>query len=319
MKPTFARIRASGATWVALHPYARIHADGGVDASRYSSPGRPSRRDRGRAAAREAKEQSGAHHERAPAHWTAPIEFAHKAGLKVLIKPHLAYWGSPFRWRGEIRFDDEASWKRFFSSYGAWIERVARACRKADAFVVGTELDATLGRRREWHELIRRVRRASTVPLTYAANWSDFERVPFWKSLDAIGIQAYFPLSSAQRPKLADLRHAWKARMRALTRYAEKHAKDIVFTELGYNTSFEAASKPWDYRSDGAAAAPLQQDCMRAALEAIEAEPRVLGSFLWKWFPDPRPIGRDFPIATKGMLEVLASVWSSSLPKKSKK
>ena len=24
-----------------------------------------------------------------------------------MIKPHLAYWGSPFKWRGEIEFEDK--------------------------------------------------------------------------------------------------------------------------------------------------------------------------------------------------------------------
>ena len=300
MLPTFERIRASGATWVALHPYARIYADGRVDASRYSRPRR------GRA---------GQAKPAAPAHWTAPIEYARKAGLKILVKPHLAYWGSPFRWRGDIRFDDEETWRRFFESYGTWIEDVARACRKADAFVVGTELDATLAHAKRWSAIIRRVRKVTPTPLTYAANWSDFERVPFWKQLDAVGIQAYFPLSTAEQPKLADLRKAWATRMRELSRFAQRHGKDIVFTELGYNTSFKAAREPWDYKSDGLPAAPLQHACMRAALEAIESEPRVIGSFLWKWFPDPNPVGRDFPIATDGMLRVLRGVWSSTLPK----
>jgi hypothetical protein len=48
---------------------------------------------------------------------------------------------------------------------------------------------------------------------------------------------------------------------------------------------------------------------MRAALEAITAEPRVIGSFLWKWFPEPRPIGRNFRLATPEMKQLIRDVW----------
>ena len=70
------------------------------------------------------------------------------------------------------------------------------ACREADAFVVGTELDRILNHEAEWRTLIAEVRSIMKVPLTYAANWTDYKRVPFWDALDVIGIQAYFPVAS---------------------------------------------------------------------------------------------------------------------------
>ncbi len=296
MGPTMRRIRATGATWVALHPYASVRADGRVRWRRFARRG----------ASDKATE--------APARWYLPIRYAHEAGLKVLIKPHLAYWGSPFRWRGEIRFHDDARWRQFFGDYRAWIERIARGCAAADGFVVGTELDGTISHERDWRAIIAGVRKATKAPLTYAANWTDYERVPFWNALDIIGIQAYFPLCDDDDPTSAELTAAWATRMADLRRFAERTHKDIVFTELGYNTSFKAAREPWVHRSDGKAAEPLQLRCIAAALAAIEHEPRVRGSFLWKWFPEPRAVGRDFPLATRGVLGVLAQVWRSSLP-----
>ena len=53
-----------------------------------------------------------------------------------MIKPHLAYWGSPFRWRGDIVFETDAQWRRFFSEYEGWVTRAAEVCADADAFVV---------------------------------------------------------------------------------------------------------------------------------------------------------------------------------------
>jgi len=81
-----------------------------------------------------------------------------------------------------------------------------------------------------------------------------------------------------------------------------------VFTELGYSCSFDAAVRPWEARREEGAE-DLQARCMRVALEAVEAEPRVLGAFLWKWFPPPRVNGRDFRLATPWMRAAIRSVW----------
>ena len=60
--------------------------------------------------------------------------------------------------------------------------------------VVGTQLDRTLHFEDDWRLIIATVRRYFEGTLTYAANWTDYEKVPFWDALDVIGIQAYFPL-----------------------------------------------------------------------------------------------------------------------------
>ena len=83
----------------------------------------------------------------------------------------------------------------------------------------------------------------------------------------------------------------------------------MVFTELGYNQSHLAAARPWDSHSDGGEAAALQARCLRVALEVIEEEPRVIGAFLWKWFPEPHPVGRNFQLAVPHMMEVIRDVW----------
>lgn len=283
MRKTLRAIQARGAEWFAIHPYARIHGDGRV-----------TWRSRGRAA---------------PAHWTRPIEIAHELGLKILIKPHLAHWGSPFDWRGAIQFKDAVAWKRFFADYRAWILELASACAAADGFSVGCELDRTTHFEAEWRALIRGVRARSKAALTYASNWDSFEGVRFWDALDCIGIQAYFPLSDRGDPDRDVLVAAWRRRMASLRRYAHAHRRNIVFTELGYNRSFQAAKQPWAYATDGAEAEVLQARCMGVALDAIEAEGCVLGCFLWKWFPGRNPVGRDFQLATPAILREIERRW----------
>jgi hypothetical protein len=281
---TFADLRSLGSNWVAIHPYASISRDGTV---RFAplEPGQPPR-------------------------WLRrPIEEAHRQALQILIKPHLAHWRSGFSWRGEIAFEDEASWQRFFETYGEWIVALARVARDADAFAVGTELDRTVHRERDWRRLIARVRAETRAPLTYASNWSDYHRVPFWRALDAIGVQAYFPLATAPGADDDALRRSWSEGMRRLREVADRVDKDVVFTELGYPHSFDAAVRPWAFGSQGPDAAPVAEACLRAALEAIENEPRVIGAFLWKWFPMPRTRGRDFELDTPGMRRVIHAAW----------
>ena len=284
--PTLEAIRDLGANWVAIHPYASIDADGSL---RWSAidPENP------------------------PAHIVRPIREAHRLGLNICIKPHIAYWRSPFSWRGEITFADDEQWRRFWQDYKKWITQVAAVSGEADGFVVGTELDLTLDFEEEWRALIAEVRRHTDAPLTYAANWTDYRRVPFWDALDVIGIQAYFPLTDDPDYDEEDIRAGWADKMRELSEYSQQHNRNILFTELGYNQSHQAPIEPWDYNVDGVEALPVQVYCMRTALSAIAAEPRVVGALLWKWFPHPRPVGRNFQLASPPIKRVISEAWLS--------
>ena len=124
------------------------------------------------------------------------------------------------------------------------------------------------------------MRLATPAPLTYAANWTDYRRVPFWDALDSIGIQAYFPLTQNPEAEEPEIRRGWQKIMGQLKEFARENHRPIVFTELGYNRSHQAAVQPWAHRTDGKEAEELQALCMKIALEAIEKEPSVVGSFL---------------------------------------
>lgn len=274
-------IAADGANWVAIHPYARIHSDGRVS-WRDLDPD-------------------------APPDWIArPIEQAHRRGLKVMIKPHLAYWGSPFSWRGEIDFSDPQARKQFFADYQRWIVQVAAVSRDADAFVVGTELDRLTRHETPWRTLIAEVHRVHPGPLTYAANWDAYERVPFWDALDAVGIQAYFPLLSANEPVTeTSLSAAWRPIVADIRRISARTGKPVVFTELGYDASPRAAVEPWKSGRGGEA---VQRRALAAALAVIEDEPTIRGAFLWKWFPGDRQVG-DFRLSDPQVRQVLRQAW----------
>jgi hypothetical protein len=281
-------IRAVGGNWVAIHPYARIGKDGSV---RFRLP-----------AAGEA-----------PPGWLSrPIAWAHARKMKILVKPHLAYWGSGFGWRGEIAFAETKARARFFRDYEAWITRLLSFCAEADAFCVGTELGGTASHEAEWRRVIASSRRLYKGPLTYAANWDRYAKVGFWDALDVIGIQAYFPLvGHERRPTDAELAAGWKRVTTEVSGFAARHKKDVVFTELGYDCSPQAALRPWKPERSSQlrpAARDLQARCLKAALQAIAAEPKIVGSFLWKTFAGPAP-REDFPCLRPGLLPLLRAAW----------
>ncbi len=281
------RTKSVGGNWVAIHPYARISRDGSL---RYRTldPKNP------------------------PAWIARPIAWAHERGLKILIKPHLAYWGSGFSWRGEIRFEDAAASARFHSDYRTWISALAKVSQGTDAFCVGTELEGTTEAESEWRGHVKSVRQAlPKVPLTYAANWDRYQKVSFWDAVDVIGVQAYFPLVAHERvPSDAELQAGWKRVLAGLRTYAQKLDRKVLFTELGYDCNPLAASQPWKGTRRGSAAGrELQGRCLEVALKAVEAEPSVVGLFLWKDFAgDAR--GEDFPVLRPELRPRIRKIWA---------
>lgn len=286
MVETMRILKGLGVNWIAIHPYGGIRNDGTVGQGRIDRL-----------------------YER-PAWLVRAIREAHALGLKICIKPHIAYWGSRFSWRGEITFATDDEWRRFFDTYEDWITNVARLSHHADAFVVGTELEGTTMHEAEWRRVIAAVRAEIDVPLTYSASWSDYEAVPFWDALDAIAVQAYFPLVDHEgMPTDAELAAGWTRIVRELEAFGEARGRDVVLGELGYNRSMQAAVRPWDYAVSGDPRAEwLQARCLDTALAALAQSGTVRGAFLWKWFPGEVRRG-NFLVSVPAMREVLARRW----------
>ena len=111
------------------------------------------------------------------------------------MKPQIWVGGA---WPGAVDFVTEAEWDHFFTTYERWITHYARMAESQHvaALCIGTELvHATLKHPDRWRELIARLRRVYTGRLTYAANWGqEFENITFWRDLDVVGLNSYYPL-----------------------------------------------------------------------------------------------------------------------------
>jgi len=153
------------------------------------------------------------------------------------------------------------------------------------------------------------VRQVYSGRITYSANWDRLDSVPFWDAVDLIGVQAYFPLSHEPHPTAEALRRGWDAPIERLRRLAERHGKPVLFAEIGYDVSPDAAREPWKTHSrDNAANRALQRRLMQVALERIENESFIRGMFWWKWMPGSRDFG-DFAMRHPGVMETLRDAW----------
>lgn len=278
-------LKQLGVNAVAIHPYARIHADGSV---------------------RWRTEQNGS----MPQYVTRPVAEANQRQVRMMVKPHLAYWGSPFSWRGEITFNNQTELDRFFADYERWMVAMAKSVQAADILVIGTELKLLEKYEAKWRHLIAEVRKHTAAKLTYAANWDSVTQVAFWDALDFIGIQAYFPLSNAENPSEAELNAGWQRTFAEhINPLVKRYGKRAVFTELGYARSTMAAKEPWAYHThDTEAAKLLQERCMKVALEQVAAHPDLEGVFLWKWFVGPT-YRENFLLNEAHLVQIIEDAW----------
>ena len=223
---------------------------------------------------------------------------ARARGIATLLKPHVWLHGS---WPGEVEMTSEADWAAWFANYRAYLLAWTKLAAEEgiEGLCLGTELDKTTVRAAEWRALIAEVRTLYPGLLTYAANWDRFESVPFWSELDAIGVNAYFPLSDAARPTLPELCEAWKPIRARLAALAQKTGRPIVFTEVGYHAVEGACAEPWEWNPGDAPRAPeVQAAAYQALLDTFLGEDWFGGVFWWKWHAPSARDGRRGERAT---------------------
>ena len=214
-------------------------------------------------------------------------------GIRTLLKPHLWVRGRS-AWPGDINMTSPAAWGAWFASYATFILHYAALAEAAhlDGLCIGTELQHATepAHEKAWRGLIRQIRRVYHGPLTYAANWSgEYEQIRFWDALDYVGIQAYFPLSPAVNPSLDTLLSGWQPHLQKLARWQKKINMPVVFTEVGYKTTPDAAARPWEWPERTAVLQTpdeaTQARCYEALFRACWGLPWLKGTFIWKWYP----------------------------------
>ena len=217
------------------------------------------------------------------------IRLAHKHGIKVMVKPQIYIPGS---WTGALDFDSNEKWNLWEKEYENYILEFAQIAdsMQVELFCIGTELKLSVEQRPQfWKKLISKVKAIFTGKITYAANWDDFEIFPFWDQLDFIGVDAYFPLSKDQTPKVKELIQSWQPHLDKIEKLTLETKRPLIFTEYGYLSVDHCADETWELEKR-VKSLPINEHAQANALEALYQvfyhKPYWKGGFLWKWFPN---------------------------------
>lgn len=102
---------------------------------------------------------------------------------------------------------------------------------------------------RHWRRVISGARKHFSRPITYAANFDQYQDVTFWDALDLIGVNAYFQLRTDPEPidLTASLERGWRDVFERLLAFRRDNglSQPVMFTELGYTSRRHSTLEPW--------------------------------------------------------------------------
>jgi hypothetical protein len=210
------------------------------------------------------------------------IERAHNLSMKVMLKPMVDPLDG--HWRGEIPPSDD-----WFQSYANFINFWAGFAEEhgVEMLCVGCEFNSNDVSTSNWEVIVAGVRQRYSGPITYAANWDHYKKVMWWSSLDYVGIDAYFPLTSEDDPTLDELKAAWNQHANTIGAWQATIKKPIIFTEIGYRSADGANKAPWDYSTSLPVDLQEQVDCYEAAFQILWNRTWFYGFYWWNWETKP--------------------------------
>jgi hypothetical protein len=214
------------------------------------------------------------------------IEELENKAIKIMLKPQI--WIGHGQFTGYVEMTNEANWKILEDSYSNFILEYAALAeeKEVDMFCIGTELEKFIENRPEyWGRLISKIKSIYKGKLTYAANWDEYKRTPFWNELDYIGIDAYFPVSDSKTPTVEECLEGWKKHITEIKSTFETYKKPILFAEFGYRSVDFAGKEPWlSDRTMTEINLQAQVNATQALFETFWKEDWFAGGFVWKWF-----------------------------------
>ncbi|GAA0872411.1 hypothetical protein GCM10009117_15580 [Gangjinia marincola] len=245
------------------------------------------------------------------------IQELRKVGIKIMIKPQL--WIRRGEFTGTLKMTSEKEWLILEQTYRDFILLFARLAEEEEVEIlcIGTELEQFVANRPEyWTTLVAQIRSIYKGKLTYAANWDEYTRTPFWNQLDYIGVDAYFPVCNEQTPSLNCLAKGWQSHLDKLKQVAEASGKPILFTEYGYRSIDYTGEKPWTVdRSITNVNLTAQTNALHVLYDQVWSKEWFAGGFIWKWFIDHEQVGgtdnNRFTPQNKPAEELLRKTYSS--------
>jgi len=227
------------------------------------------------------------------------ILHAKAKGLRVILMP-IVLLDNPAKeteWRGTLEPTD---WSRWFDNYREMIDHYARIAQATgvDVLVVGSELVSSEEQEHateEWVQTIGEVRSIYKGQLTYSSNWDRYEKVPFWKYLDFVGMNSYWTLGKNRDVSVEEINKNWKKIQEKMFDFLSTIHKPVILLEAGWCSLANAAKDPWDYTQEQL---PVDNDLQKKLYEAFFqswwGKPQLAGFVLWEMHPGGDDTGKGY-------------------------
>lgn len=218
------------------------------------------------------------------------VKLAHHDGMRVFLDPFVnSQEGSGW----QARFDPRSP-SAWFRSFDHYLVHYAKLAQKdhVDMLAIGDEfdsLDDVPSYEPDWAHAIEVARHYYRGPITYGADFTHYQKVTFWKQLDDVGVDAYFPLSQSAGPTTGQLTSSWNRLangIQAWRRSAGLTQKPFVITELGYPSEDGATVAPGSWYPNQPVNLTIQEKCYLATFQSIWQRPWLKG-IMWFWWANP--------------------------------
>jgi hypothetical protein len=114
--------------------------------------------------------------------------------------------------------------------------------------------------------------------------------VHFWDALDVIGIDSYYPLATSPQATRADLDRGAREIANRFAAASNRTGKKILLTEVGFAAHKAAWVAP--HTEGGEPSEEDQAVAYQALFTALDRQPWLTGTFVWKAFSAPGADGR---------------------------
>ena len=219
------------------------------------------------------------------------VKVAHNLGFRVFMEMDTGLRHDPDHWTGDIGTDfDEELWEVWFGNYEQYITEYAALAEELniDMFSIGSELNGTQHREKEWRNVAKSVREVYSGPILYSPdasmgeNWLD---IKWWDAVDIIGIHPYdTPLSTHNDPTVDEMVTNLRPVIDRLETLSEEFDRPVIITELGIH-SMDGISRGmgilWDPNFTYKVDLQEQADVYQAIMQAFQDEDWWEGIF---WF-----------------------------------
>jgi hypothetical protein len=202
------------------------------------------------------------------------IQYAHRLGLMIMLKPHVDLANDP-------------AFILHYAKFAAW-----NGC---DLFCAGCEFGTTAGHADEWRSIIAGIRKICPGPLTHVDNLveTDPEAVNWWDAVNFVGQDCDPTLTSFVNPTVDDLLAGWTSFQAMLEALVTKWDKPLILTEIGCRSAAGGAQNFWDCQRGGEVDMSVQGDFYEAAFRALNGRDWDRGVHWWPWSPNPNAGGPD--------------------------